>query len=292
MWMGADPAHQCPGTPARRPGPGVRPLLADTAQEPKLCGTGRDASPDTSTGARRRGRAAGGAVSVETAPALASPGCHPYQPVRGGVRPVREASGALTVHWKERLGRNDVTDTSFWQQILSAGVPDPGRPNLAWPGPAEDQTAKSMRGGLASLAAALNNLATGLKLAVRNVATRTRDELTEQEGMERLAAYSYFARLLDQCEIRRAKERKTRESFPSAEPVRRASRCLIAPPPKALGMAMTPAELEVRKDTLELLDNGDPAGGSPRPSAGVMSKGVPRNRSACHTQRCRAGTWR
>ncbi|RSS10277.1 hypothetical protein EF914_37820 [Streptomyces sp. WAC05458] len=119
---------------------------------------------------------------------------------------VREASEALTVHWKERLGRNDVTDTSFWQQTLSGGDPEPGKPKLAWPGPAEDQTAKSMRGGLAPLAGALNNLATGLNLTVRNVATHTRDELTEQEGMERLAAYSYFARLLDQCEVRRAKE--------------------------------------------------------------------------------------
>ncbi|MFH9298898.1 TIGR02391 family protein [Streptomyces sp. NPDC017520] len=119
---------------------------------------------------------------------------------------VREASEALTVHWKERLGRNDVTDTSFWQQTLSAGDPEPGKPKLAWPGPAEDQTAKSMRGGLAPLAGALNNLATGLNLTVRNVATHTRDELTEQEGMERLAAYSYFARLLDQCEIRRSEE--------------------------------------------------------------------------------------
>ncbi|GAA4659030.1 hypothetical protein GCM10023347_07940 [Streptomyces chumphonensis] len=43
-------------------------------------------------------------------------------------------------------------------------------------------------------------------LTVRNVATHTRDELTEQEGMEQLAAYSYFARLLDQCEVRRAEE--------------------------------------------------------------------------------------
>ncbi|MFI5726859.1 TIGR02391 family protein [Streptomyces cyaneofuscatus] len=122
---------------------------------------------------------------------------------------VREASEALTVHWKGRLGRNDVTDTSFWQQTLSAGDPEPGKPKLAWPGPAEDQTAKSMRGGLAPLAGALNNLATGLNLTVRNVATHTRDELTEQEGMERLAAYSYFARLLDQCEIRRSEEAGT-----------------------------------------------------------------------------------
>ncbi|WP_236246976.1 TIGR02391 family protein [Streptomyces sp. CC210A] len=119
---------------------------------------------------------------------------------------VREASEALTVHWKERLGRNDVSDTSFWQQTLSGGEPEIGKPKLAWPGPAEDQTVKSMRGGLAPLAGALNNLATGLNLTVRNVATHTRGELTEQEGMERLAAYSYFARLLDQCEIRHAEE--------------------------------------------------------------------------------------
>ncbi|MFD3777712.1 TIGR02391 family protein [Streptomyces sp. NPDC058612] len=119
---------------------------------------------------------------------------------------VREASEALTVHWKERLGRNDVSDTSFWQQTLSGGEPESGEPKLAWTGPVDDQTVKSMRGGLAPLAGALNNLATGLNLTVRNVATHTRDELTEQEGMERLAAYSYFARLLDQCEIRRSEE--------------------------------------------------------------------------------------
>lgn len=60
-----------------------------------------------------------------------------------------------------------------------------------------------MRGGLEPLAKALNSLATGLNLTVRNVTTHTREELTEQEGMERLAAYSYFARMLDKCEVRR-----------------------------------------------------------------------------------------
>ncbi|THA28431.1 hypothetical protein E6R18_28165 [Streptomyces sp. A1277] len=119
---------------------------------------------------------------------------------------VREASEALTVHWKERLGRNDVDDTVFWQQSLSPGEPALGRPKLAWPGDPTDKTNRSMRGGMEPLAKALNSLATGLNLTVRNVATHTRDELTEQEGMERLAAYSYFARLLDQCEIRHAEE--------------------------------------------------------------------------------------
>jgi hypothetical protein len=114
---------------------------------------------------------------------------------------VREAAEGLTVHWKQRLGRNDVDDTPFWQQTLSPGDPEPGKPKLRWPGDKDDKTTRSMRGGLEPFAKALNNLATGLNLTVRNVTTHTRDELSEQEAMERLAAYSYLARLLDRCEI-------------------------------------------------------------------------------------------
>jgi hypothetical protein len=46
-------------------------------------------------------------------------------------------------------------------------------------------------------------LAKGLNLTIRNVATHTRMELTEQEGMEQLGAYSHLARLLDQCSAER-----------------------------------------------------------------------------------------
>lgn len=115
---------------------------------------------------------------------------------------VREAAEGLTVHWKQRLGRHDVDDTPFWQQTLAPGAPEPGKPKLRWPGDNDDKTNKSMRGGLEPVAKSLNNFATGLNLTVRNVTTHTRDELSEQEAMERLAAYSYLARLLDQCEIR------------------------------------------------------------------------------------------
>lgn len=116
---------------------------------------------------------------------------------------VREAAEGLTVHWKERLGRNNVDDTVFWQQTLAPGTGESGRPKLVWPGEREDKTVKSMRGGLEPLAKSLNALATGLNLTVRNVTTHTRAELSEQEAMERLAAYSYLARLLDRCEIDR-----------------------------------------------------------------------------------------
>lgn len=116
---------------------------------------------------------------------------------------VREAAEGLTVHWKQMLGRNDVDDTVFWQQTLSVGQAEPTKPKLRWPGEENDKTARSMRGGLEPLAKALNGLATGLNMTVRNVATHTRTELSEQEAMERLAAYSYLARLLDQCSIDR-----------------------------------------------------------------------------------------
>ncbi|WP_405008538.1 TIGR02391 family protein [Kitasatospora purpeofusca] len=126
---------------------------------------------------------------------------------------VREAAEALNVHWKDRVGRHDIDDTSFWQQTLSVGEPSPGRPKLAWPGTPTDKTTKSMRGGLEplgsgliNLSSALKDLAAGLNLTVRNVTTHTRDELTEQEAMERLAAYSYLARLLDQCDLRTVQE--------------------------------------------------------------------------------------
>lgn len=93
--------------------------------------------------------------------------------------------------------RNDVDDTVFWQQTLSSGDPRPSVPKLVWPGDAADKTTRSMREGL-------NHLATGLNLTVRNITTHTRTELSAQEGMERLAAYSYFARLLDECRWLRA----------------------------------------------------------------------------------------
>lgn len=115
---------------------------------------------------------------------------------------VREAAEALTAEWRDKLGRYDEDGTSFWQQTLSAGEPSEGRPKLVWPGEADDKTVKSVRVGIAPLARALNDLATGLNLTVRNTTTHDRNELSEQEALERLGAYSYLARLLDQCEIR------------------------------------------------------------------------------------------
>ncbi len=53
------------------------------------------------------------------------------------------------------------------------------------------------------MAKALTDLGVGVTLAIRNVSTHAGGELSEQEGLERLAAYSFLARLLDSCEVRR-----------------------------------------------------------------------------------------
>ncbi|WP_020666374.1 TIGR02391 family protein [Amycolatopsis nigrescens] len=116
---------------------------------------------------------------------------------------VREAAEALTIDWKMKLGRNNVDDTVFWQQSLAPGSATPEHPKIVWPGDRADKTVKSVRGGFEPLAKALTALATGLNLTVRNTATHTRHELSEQHALERLSAYSYLARLLDDCEIDR-----------------------------------------------------------------------------------------
>lgn len=64
----------------------------------------------------------------------------------------------------------------------------------------------SIRGGPEPPARSLGLLADGLNRTVRNPATHTTAELNEQEAMERLAALSFLARLLDGCEVRRAEQ--------------------------------------------------------------------------------------
>lgn len=173
-----------------------------------------DAHNVRTTAANARGRLDGLIAEAETDGADATPGFVPSRlhPVVWAAAAdywtshkrrvaVREAGEALTNHWRDRLGRGDVDGTSFWEQTLSAGEPAPGRPKLVWPGDDTHKTVKSVRNGTRRMAHALSDLATGATLAIRNVATHGDAELSEQEGLERLGAYSYLARLLDECKI-------------------------------------------------------------------------------------------
>ena len=45
----------------------------------------------------------------------------------------------------------------------------------------------------------IRDSAAGTQLVIRNPATHSQAELSEQDGLERLAALSYLARMLDVC---------------------------------------------------------------------------------------------
>ena len=95
---------------------------------------------------------------------------------------------------KSRTGRNDLADTSQWQQAFSSDAPKPGRPRLRWPGDPAEQTVKSMNDGLA-------RFAPGAQLTIRNPATHGPGEMTQQEAIERLSVLSLLARWVDQCDV-------------------------------------------------------------------------------------------
>lgn len=118
-----------------------------------------------------------------------------------------EAANALTNHWREKLERMDVDGTKFWQQSLSEHPADKGQPRLRWSKEHNNSmVSKDMNKGIPSLVKALMFFAEGLTNTVRNPCVHSRNELTEQDAMERLGAYSFLARLLDQCEIERVED--------------------------------------------------------------------------------------
>ena len=103
------------------------------------------------------------------------------------------ADGAIQLV-KSRTGRNDIPDTSQWQQAFSSDPPQPGRPRLRWPGDQTDQTVKSMNEGL-------RQFAPGTQMTIRNPATHQPGEMSEQEASERLAVLSLLARWVDECDL-------------------------------------------------------------------------------------------
>lgn len=61
---------------------------------------------------------------------------------------VAAAAGALIEQVKIRTGRNDVPETSLWQQVFSNADPEPNKPRLRWPGSATDNDVKNTNDGL------------------------------------------------------------------------------------------------------------------------------------------------
>ncbi|MCA0307838.1 MAG: TIGR02391 family protein [Actinobacteria bacterium] len=107
--------------------------------------------------------------------------------VRAGADAVVDAAKGLGV-------RNDLPETSIWQQLFSTNDPMPGRPRLRWPGDPEDRDVKTMQDGL-------RQFAPGVQMTVRNPATHTQSALTEQEAFELLATLSILSRFVERCEV-------------------------------------------------------------------------------------------
>lgn len=107
---------------------------------------------------------------------------------------VSAAADSVVQLVKARTGRNDIADTSQWQQAFSNNPPRPGEPRLRWPGDPSDQTVKSMNEGL-------RNFAPGAQMTIRNPATHGPGEMAQQEAVERLSVLSLLARWVDQCDL-------------------------------------------------------------------------------------------
>ncbi|WP_280499150.1 TIGR02391 family protein [Nocardia cyriacigeorgica] len=89
-----------------------------------------------------------------------------------------------------KLGRRDVSETDLVKQAFSDKAPETGKPRLRFTEIGDEQTAKSMQGGVLEFGS-------GCFRAIRNpVGHLPDDELDpdEQTALERLCALSLFAR--------------------------------------------------------------------------------------------------
>lgn len=107
---------------------------------------------------------------------------------------VNAAAESLIAQVKARTGRNDIPETSLWQEAFSSKPPSQGKPRLRWPGDQTDRSVISMNEGL-------RHFAPGTQLTIRNPSAHGTDTMLEQDGLERLAVLSLLARWVAECEL-------------------------------------------------------------------------------------------
>jgi len=112
---------------------------------------------------------------------------------------VAGAAESVVLTVKMRTKRNDVSETSLWQQTFSERDPQPGQPRLRWPGDPSDRDVSTMNSGLRSFAP-------GVQMTIRNSAAHGVGELDEQAALERLSILSLLARWVDKCDLVEAPE--------------------------------------------------------------------------------------
>ena len=96
---------------------------------------------------------------------------------------------------RAQTDRMELTGVDVWQQAFSSDEPKPDAPRLRWPGDKNNADVRTMNSGL-------RNLSLGLQMTVRNPSAHHPDEPESRQGaLERLAALSLLATLIEQCDL-------------------------------------------------------------------------------------------
>jgi hypothetical protein len=106
---------------------------------------------------------------------------------------VQQGAVSLSAHIAAKAG-SSLTERELVQLVFAPGGPAPGQTRLHFPGDKSSKTWKSRQEGL-------HLLAQGVFAGIRNVATHTDEEWTEQVALEHLAVLSVVARWADETEL-------------------------------------------------------------------------------------------
>jgi hypothetical protein len=178
------------------------PALAEQVELPSMSG-----GTSSSRGAVQQGlgilrdRDEWAANLAPDAPTLIADQFHPYvwtaaSPLwdTGQYRvAVGQASVSLSAHIAKKAA-SPLSERDLVNQVLAPGEPGPNQVRLHFAGDKSSKTWKSRQEGL-------HLLAQGAFAGIRNVATHTGDEWTEQVALEHLAILSVVARWADETEV-------------------------------------------------------------------------------------------
>jgi Protein of unknown function (Hypoth_ymh) len=103
------------------------------------------------------------------------------------------AATAINERLQDKLGRHDLADDKLLQEAFSDKPAQPGKPRLRIPGDPRNPTVASLQRGAPQFGV-------GCFWVIRNPATHETD-WPPQEALERLAALSVLAQLIDMCEV-------------------------------------------------------------------------------------------
>lgn len=108
---------------------------------------------------------------------------------------VRAVSVKVNAELQRKTGRRDIAEQALFQESFSADPPHRGRPRLRLPNDDLGKTSTAVRRGVIAFAE-------GCYAALRNPLTHeVGAELSEQEAVEQLAAFSLLARWVDSAEL-------------------------------------------------------------------------------------------